>query len=66
MKIIVNGTDLDTPEGGTVLSLLESKKLEPSTVVVEKNGDIVPGDQFATTRLGENDKLEILRFVGGG
>ena len=66
MKLMVNGTELDAPQGATVLTLLASKKLDPATVVVERNGEIVPGDQFAATRLGENDRLEILRFVGGG
>lgn len=66
MRITINGTATELPSGTTVLSLLESKGLDPATVVAELNQSIVPGEQFASTALADGDTLEIVRFVGGG
>lgn len=66
MHIIINGQDMEQPEGTTLLELLQAKGLDPATVVVERNRDIVPGEAFATTELADGDTLELLRFVGGG
>jgi sulfur carrier protein len=35
-------------------------------VVVEINGNIVEKDNFDNTFIKENDKVEVVRFVGGG
>ena len=37
-----------------------------SRIVIELNGDILPRESYDTTILKENDKVEILTFVGGG
>lgn len=66
MNITVNGRPLDVPEETTIASLLQDKGLDPKIVVAERNGDIVPGKHFDSTRLSEGDRLELLRFVGGG
>jgi thiamine biosynthesis protein ThiS len=66
MRIIVNSRPLDTRQGQSLLALLVSLDLDPEVVVVERNLDIVPGSAFAATVLQENDKLEIMSFVGGG
>lgn len=66
MIVIINGQESTCPPLTTVLALLRSKQLDPASVVVERNGDILQGDAFATTELVEGDRLELLRFVGGG
>ena len=66
MEISVNGKTISVEESTTVLMLLASRELDPERVVVERNGDIVPGDAFGRTELTTGDKLEVLRFVGGG
>ncbi len=66
MEISVNGKTISVEESTTVLMLLASRELDPEKVVVERNGDIVPGDSFDRTELTAGDKLEVLRFVGGG
>ncbi len=35
-------------------------------VAVELNGEIVQSDKFETTPVAENDKVEVVTFVGGG
>jgi sulfur carrier protein len=66
MRIIVNSRPLDTQQGQTLHALLVALDLDPDVVVVERNQDIVPGTAFAATVLQEDDRLEILSFVGGG
>ncbi len=66
MKIQINGEASNIPQTTTVLGLLEERGLRQDRVAVERNGTIVPRAKFAETILSEGDKVEIVRFVGGG
>lgn len=66
MRIVVNGEERSVPDGTTVASLLGELGLEPGAVVVERNREIVARDDVEAVRLEEGDRLEIVRFVGGG
>jgi sulfur carrier protein len=66
MKLHINGEEIVTAEGVTLLELLEQRDIKPRTVVVERNLAPVDRKDFAVTRLEPGDKLEILHFVGGG
>lgn len=66
MIVVVNGKEMDVASGTTVAELLAEKGIKPETVVVERNGDILPGAEFASATLADGDHLEVLRFVGGG
>jgi sulfur carrier protein len=49
-----------------ILSLLETLKVLPGSVVVEHNRSILHRDTFDHVVLKEGDELELIRFVGGG
>ena len=66
MEIQVNGKSRSIEAGQSVLGLLEQLEVEPQRVVVERNREIVPKEQYAEITLAEGDILEILQFVGGG
>jgi sulfur carrier protein len=66
MNIKMNGEARSVPDGSTVQSLLAELALEPQSVVVERNGDILARDAFGHCILVEGDALDVLRFVGGG
>lgn len=66
IEITVNGEARAIAEGSTLVDLLASFGRDPRTVAVERNGDIVRRDAFATTSLGAGDRLEIVQFVQGG
>ena len=66
MEIVVNGDERSVAEGTTIAGLLASLELEPGAVVVERNREIVPRDEVDEVTLEEGDRLEIVRFVGGG
>jgi thiamine biosynthesis protein ThiS len=40
--------------------------LDPRTVVVERNREIVRRPQLSDTALTEGDAIELVHFVGGG
>ena len=66
MTVTLNGKETELTGAMTVLALLESKGLDPETVVVELNREIVSAENFSATQINDGDHLEVLRFVGGG
>ncbi len=66
ISILLNGEKKSFQRGITVQELLERFKVPPGTVVVEVNEDILSKESHATVRLEEGDRVELVRFVGGG
>jgi len=66
MNIIINGQKLEFKKEMSIKMFLDTKNISPESVVVELNQSIIPSENYHTTWLTSNDKLEILRFVGGG
>lgn len=69
MKLHINGEERvfsDAPAPFTLTALVETLGMKPDRVAVELNRDIVPRDRWASTRLAEGDRLEVVHFVGGG
>ena len=51
---------------GTVAELVACMDLDAKMVVAEINGNIVSRQDFASHALADGDKVELVRFVGGG
>ena len=66
MKVIINGTMNDIPDGLTVRGLIEHLGLTAGPVAVERNREVVPRAEHAVTRVADGDVLELVHFVGGG
>ncbi|MDX9978765.1 MAG: sulfur carrier protein ThiS [Lentisphaeria bacterium] len=67
MNLTINGTTSEIPDALTVAGLLEYQKVKmPDMVSVERNGEILPRQEFAATRIEEGDQIEFLYFMGGG
>ena len=66
LLLTVNGQPVHVPTGTTVATLLASMNTAGKRVAVERNGEIVPKSQHATTLLAVGDRLEIVIAVGGG
>jgi sulfur carrier protein len=65
--LTVNGAERRVPSGWSLADLLASLKLDPRTVVIERNGTILrERSSFASLELAAEDSLEIVHFVGGG
>ncbi|WP_234701982.1 sulfur carrier protein ThiS [Desulfotomaculum nigrificans] len=50
----------------TIAQLVKEKGLNPNTIIIEYNQELVSQEKWTEIILQENDRLEILRFVGGG
>ena len=66
MTIVLNGERRETPGGTSVLILLDTIGLSPGRVAVEINGRITRREDFAGALLREDDRVEVVQFVGGG
>ncbi len=66
MKIIINGRPREFTQQLSLEQLIDMLKLSPAHVVVELNSEILSADQFSSCLINENDRLEIIQFVGGG
>ncbi len=65
MQVKINGK-AEEISGGSVLDLLQAKKIEPQMVAVEVNDTLVDRDHLATARLNDGDRVEFLFYMGGG
>ena len=66
MRIEVNGEVHEIASQATVRDLLVDLGLGTTLVAVERNEEIVPRAEHATTRLADGDRVEVVHFVGGG
>ena len=65
-KIQLNGKKISIKSKYSLLDLLKKYKLLDKKVAVEHNGIIVPKINFKKKYLKNNDKVEIVHFIGGG
>lgn len=66
MKITLNGEAHKVESGTTITALLGALKIPLVKVAVERNLCIVPRSTFDEVILQEGDRIEIVRFIGGG
>lgn len=66
VTIRLNGKEREVAADITVAGLLDDLGLVPGMVVVERNREILTRESYATVRLSEGDRLELVHFVGGG
>ena len=65
-KIQLNGKKITINSKVTIYDLLKKFKLNNKKIAIEYNGIIVPKIKFKKKILRNNDKLEIVHFIGGG
>ena len=66
IRIVLNGEKRSLKKGMTVQELLKQFKVPHGTVVVEVNEGFLPKESHAAVQLKEGDRVELVRFVGGG
>ncbi|MHB8373192.1 MAG: sulfur carrier protein ThiS [Vulcanimicrobiaceae bacterium] len=66
VKVIVNGTSRQLPEGATIGQLLDELGASPQGIAVACNEHVIRRADYATHQLEEEDRLEIIRAVAGG
>ena len=65
-KIQLNGKKVVIKSKYSILDLLKKYNLANKKIAVEHNGVIIPKVFFKKKYLKNNDKLEIVHFIGGG
>ena len=66
IDVVINGQPRAVNTGTTVAALIGELGLGGRKVAVERNREVVPRAQHATTVLADGDRLEVVTFVGGG
>ena len=65
-KIQLNGKKVVIKPNYSILDLLKKYKLSDKKVAIEHNGVIVPKVKYKKKFLKNNDKVEVVTFIGGG
>ena len=65
-KIQLNGKKVVVKNNDSIFDLLKKYKLLNKKVAVEYNGTIVAKEIFKKKLLKNNDRVEIVHFIGGG
>ena len=66
LDLNINGEARQFAEALTVAGLIDQLGYAGKRIAIERNGEIVPKSQHATTTLASGDQLEIVVAVGGG
>jgi sulfur carrier protein len=66
LRIQVNGEPHDIPDNLSLSELLDRLELPANRVAVELNKTVVRRSEWNNQRLQEEDRVEVVHFVGGG
>lgn len=64
--VVINGQKRAVEPGTTVSTLIADLGLAGKPVAVERNREVVPRAQHASTVVADGDQIEVVTFVGGG
>lgn len=68
MKVQLNGTPVEVPEGATVAELVARTGAPPDArgVAVALDGEVVARGVWTRTRVAEGQRIEVLEAMQGG
>ena len=66
IQVSINAESKKIPENLNIPQLLNFLELKDGLLVVELNEEVVMRADWETTTVGEGDKLEIVKAIGGG
>lgn len=66
MELTINGKSVTLEGPTTIADFLNRRGLNPKTVVVEHNGEILARDRYADVTLRAGDVVEIVQMMAGG
>ena len=65
-KIQLNGKKVTVNHNASIFDLIKKYKLLNKKVAIEHNGKIIAKETFKKKLLKNNDRVEIVHFIGGG
>ena len=66
MKVFVNGDEKDFSSPVSLAGLIEELDLPAARIAIELNREVVRRSDWGSTMLQDDDRIEIVHFVGGG
>ena len=66
LSIVLNGESYELPKRVSVLELFELLDLSTKFMAVEINDEIIFRDLWGSYLLNHDDKVELVRAIGGG
>jgi sulfur carrier protein len=66
MQIYLNGLEKQIPNGLDMAELIKLLDMENERIAVEVNEELVPRSTFNDHVINDQDRIEIIRAVGGG
>ena len=66
MRVYVNGESRELPGPTSLAELITQLDLPAARIAVELNRAVVRRNDWSTTMLGDDDRIEVVHFVGGG
>jgi len=65
-KIQLNGKKVKIQRNLSIKYLIKKYRLKENKIAIELNGTILPKDHYKNKKVKNNDKIEIVQFIGGG
>lgn len=66
MRVYVNGEPREINQPLTLAELVAELDLPPARIALELNRAVVRRNDWSATTLNDEDRIEIVHFVGGG
>mgnify|MGYP001323846655 CR=1 FL=1 len=65
-KIQLNGKNIVLKHNFSIFDIINKYKINSKKVAIEFNGKILPKNKYKKILVKDNDKIEIVQFIGGG
>jgi thiamine biosynthesis protein ThiS len=66
LRIIINGETRELTAPSSLAQLVSTLGLKPEQIAIELNQVVIRRASWESTMLKEDDRIEIVHFVGGG
>ena len=66
MNVYVNGERREVSGTASLAELITELELPVARIAIELNREVVRRSEWDTTMLKEDDRIEIVHFIGGG
>ena len=66
LRVFINGESKEIPGTPSLAELIDQLELPAARIAIELNREVVRRSDWSSTILQEDDRIEIVHFVGGG